>query len=91
MAPLEPWEKVYINLGRNFQNPGEIDQHMEKLTCTECHSGSSEFPNNMEKAHAGFIPDPSEIDANGNNACIDCHEQAVNNFKNSLHQMRPLA
>jgi len=85
VAPLEPWQKVYINLG-NFQTPGELDQHMEDLACTECHGGSSEYPNNMEEAHKGYIADPSEIDASGNNACKDCHEETVNKFKNSLHQ-----
>jgi len=85
VAPLEPWQKVYINLG-NYQTPGDLDQHMEDLACTDCHGGSSEFPNNMEESHNGYITDPSEIDANSNNACKDCHEGTVNKFKNSLHQ-----
>ena len=83
MAPLEPWEKVWIKLSV-YQNTD--DEHMKNMNCTDCHGGSSEYPNNMTEAHKGFITDPSEMDANGNNACKDCHEETVNKYKNSLHQ-----
>jgi hypothetical protein len=83
VAPLEPWEKVWIKLSV-YQSTD--DTHLKDMNCTDCHGGSSEYPNNMEEAHKGFITDPSEMDANGNNACKECHEETVNKYKNSLHQ-----
>jgi len=83
VAPLEPWEKVYIKL--NVYQTTD-DPHLKEMKCTDCHGGSSEFPNNMEEAHKGYITDPSEMDANGSNACKECHEETVNKYKNSLHQ-----
>lgn len=85
MAPLEPWQKVFINVPQGM-NIGDLDYHLDEISCTDCHGGNSDYPNNMEEAHAGYIPDPSEINRDGSNACIDCHENTVTNYSNSLHQ-----
>jgi len=90
VAPLEPWEKVFINLGRR-DNVGEIDYHLAEFSCVDCHGGKSDQFNNMEKAHTGLIKDPSEyhlLDGE-NNSCggaSNCHNAIVSEYKNSLHQ-----
>lgn len=84
---MESWEKVFINLGRST-DVGQLDYHMDKLTCVSCHGGDNSKPNNMAEAHTGLIADPSEFDASGQNSCsaAGCHETTSENYKNSLHQ-----
>jgi len=83
VAPLEPWEKVLIKLSV-FESTD--DPHLKDMKCVDCHGGDSNYPNNMEMAHKGFVADPSEFDASGNNSCIECHSATTNSYKNSLHQ-----
>ncbi len=78
---------MYINLGRKTA-VGQLDYHMDKLNCVDCHGGDNSKPNNKEQAHTGLIKDPSEMDANGTNSCAQsgCHESISGSFKNSFHQ-----
>ena len=87
MAPLEPWQKVYINLGRN-KSVADLDVHLRNLTCVDCHGGDNTQPNDKEAAHKNFNPDPSALDAQGKNVCANsgCHEDVVGSYKNSMHQ-----
>ena len=84
---MEPWQKVYINLGRKT-DVAQLDYHMANMSCVSCHGGDKTKPNNMEEAHTGLIKDPSAYDASGKNSCsaAGCHESTSENFKNSLHQ-----
>jgi len=83
---LEPWEKVYIKL-RAGQDVADIDSHLGRTACVDCHNGNNKEPNNKEKAHEGLIVDPSEY-VDGTNSCgkAGCHESKVGDYKNSLHQ-----
>jgi len=84
---LEPWQKVFINLGNNTE-VAQLDYHLDNLTCVDCHSGDNSKPNNMAEAHTGLIADPSEYNTSGQNSCsaAGCHETTSEHYKNSLHQ-----
>ena len=84
---MEPWEKVYIDLGRR-NDVSELDYHLETLSCSDCHSGDDSKPNDMEEAHKGLIADPSKYSVDGTNSCSQsgCHEELAGKYKNSLHQ-----
>lgn len=67
---------------------GQIDYHLDELSCTDCHNGDSNILNNMMEAHTGLIADPSRYNENGTNACSQsgCHEDIAGQYKNNLHQ-----
>ena len=74
MAPLEPWEKVLVNI-ETF--PQTVHGH---VACTDCHQGvqSSE----KEAAHNGLVARPSE---GSPNACTNCHTDVSEVYAASLH------
>ena len=51
MAPLEPWEKVLVDVEAYAE-----DEH-SKLACTNCHGG--EPAPDKETAHTDIVRDPS--------------------------------
>lgn len=74
MAPLEPWEKVFVN-AETFP----MTDHGE-IGCVECHGG--EDLADKDEAHANMVARPSEGDAP---ACADCHEEQVALSGQNLH------
>lgn len=74
MAPLEPWEKVLVNVEEFSQTVhGEIP-------CADCHRGAQ--AETKQDAHAGLIARPSE---DYKAACGECHGDVTANFRGSLH------
>ena len=73
MAPLEPWEKVFVDADAF----GE-DKH-SSLACTDCHSGEDTL--DKEAAHQDMVSDPSA----GGGQCTACHSDVTNTFNTSLH------
>ncbi len=75
MAPLEPWEKVFIT----------EDEYLAtshgNIACIYCHQGQ-QSPD-MEIAHKDMIVDPSA--AGEENACTTCHADQTEHFEKSLH------
>jgi hypothetical protein len=84
VKPLQPWQKVYIDLGGK-ESPAQIDLHFARSSCSDCHKGDASHSNNKDKAHTGLIRDPSD---QPNNVCgtSGCHEATADQFKNSMHQ-----
>ncbi len=74
MAPLEPWEKVFVN-AETFP----MTDHGE-IGCVECHGGEDVAEKDV--AHEGVVARPSEGDAP---ACADCHEDQVALTGQNLH------
>ncbi len=74
MAPLEPWEKVFVN-SADFSATRHGD-----IQCTFCHGGVQS--SDMDVAHTGMIADPS---AGPNNVCATCHKDQSEQFDQSLH------
>lgn len=74
MAPLEPWEKVFVNR-QSFSATRHGD-----IQCTFCHGGTQS--SDMETAHTGMIADPS---IGPNNVCTTCHKDQAKHFDQSLH------
>lgn len=75
MAPLEPWEKVFITKDEYLATAhGQI-------ACVYCHGGQQS--DDMETAHKGMISDPSE--AGEGNSCETCHGDQAEHFDKSLH------
>ncbi|MBE2220621.1 MAG: hypothetical protein IAF02_03725 [Anaerolineae bacterium] len=75
MAPLEPWEKAFVNVV-DFANE---DSHGD-LTCRDCHDGSA--GDTKEEAHEGMISRPSEGEAK---TCTTCHKEQGNAHAGNLH------
>ena len=73
MAPLEPWEKVLVDL-EAFNE----DKH-SSLSCTDCHGGDETL--DKEAAHTEMVSDPSE----DGGQCIMCHSDVTDSFETSLH------
>ena len=97
MAPLEPWEKVYIKLTGDKTSFRDIDPIHGFVGCAQCHGGKelvasdeldSTFTDTLllqslkAEAHEGMVKDPS-IDAESN--CGSCHADIVERNKNSMH------
>ncbi len=74
MAPLEPWEKVFVNAE---QFPQTVHGH---IACVDCHNGVQSA--DKETAHEGLVARPSEGDPN---ACSECHLDVAEVFPESLH------
>ena len=90
MAPLEPWEKVYIPLG-NQTSFADIEPN-HAIGCVACHNGSEPVvvdsvtimnaEEAMALAHEGRIDDPS---AEESNKCSLCHEATASSSEHSMH------
>jgi len=76
VAPLEPWEKVYVN-------PEFLDTVHGSINCTDCHGGT-QSPD-METAHTGVVFDPAVESAA---LCGSCHQEETAGFDSSLHAAR---
>ncbi len=74
MAPLEPWEKAWVD-GDAF-----LQTDHGKLTCIECHAGANTA--DKDAAHTGLIASPS---AQPEEFCGECHADQVASYSNSLH------
>jgi len=66
VAPLEPYEKVYVD--SDFLDEDE-DVHGQ-ISCEECHGGNPDA-DTMEEAHEGVKRDPTYPDAT--KSCGECH------------------
>ncbi len=73
MAPLEPWEKVFVS--EEF-----LTSVHGTASCTSCHGGNAVA--DMEQAHEGLIADPA---VDGKEACGSCHAEEVEKYGTSLH------
>lgn len=74
MAPMEPWERVWIDAD-TYQH----DVHAY-ISCIDCHGGQA--VDDMELAHQNFIADPA---ADSINTCGSCHPNIAPHAANSLH------
>ena len=75
MAPLEPWEKVFVKAD---EFPATVHGH---LPCIDCHRGVQNV-DDKEAAHEGLVARPSEGDPN---TCSECHVDVASVYKNALH------
>ena len=73
MAPLEPWEKVFVT------REAFLATSHGQMACTYCHGGQ-QSPD-METAHAGLVADPSSK----GETCATCHGDQSKHFEKSLH------
>ena len=82
MPPLEAWEKVAMSLDALFDLWGTGEQYSAhgRLSCVDCHGGTN--VDDMETAHEGIVPDPSEGESS---VCSQCHYQHVPLQTASLH------
>ena len=74
MAPLEPWEKVIVDLDAFAETTHG------KQACTDCHDGVQS--SNKDIAHEGLTTSPS---ANPDKYCGGCHEEQTATFPFALH------
>ncbi len=74
MAPLEPWEKVLIDLEK-FPDSAHV-----LIGCTDCHGGVHSVE--KEEAHQGLVANPSE---DPEAVCGRCHPNVVASAKDNLH------
>ena len=79
MAPLEPYEKIYVD-------PSFINTTHGEIACETCHGGNPREPN-WQIAHQGIVKDPTFPDADS--ACGECHEEIVATAKNSAALVAP--
>ncbi|MEA2102536.1 MAG: multiheme c-type cytochrome, partial [Thermodesulfobacteriota bacterium] len=76
MAPLEPYERVYVNL--DFI---EEDVHGE-ISCEVCHKGNP-GAEDAKEAHKGIITDPTYPDPS--KTCGQCHADITSKNSTNLH------
>ncbi|MBK9747727.1 MAG: hypothetical protein IPO91_13215 [Chloroflexi bacterium] len=74
MAPMEPWQRVWIDAETYTQ-----DIH-SYINCTDCHQGQA--VDDMEAAHEGMIASPG---AEAATTCGNCHTDVTPDSLNSLH------
>ncbi len=74
MAPLEPWEKVFVN-AELF-----IETVHGQINCIDCHDGVQSIE--KEVAHEGLVAYPS---ANPQETCGECHPDVIKIYPDSLH------
>lgn len=74
MAPLEPWEKVFVDVEK-FSATIHGQQ-----TCISCHNGSASA--DMETAHTDMIAMPSQ---DSQKSCGTCHQKETAAYQVSLH------
>jgi len=72
VAPLEPWERVWIDAEKYSQDVHSL------INCTDCHGGQA--VDDMS-AHEGMVDEP----AANPEACGDCHTDVTPAHLNSLH------
>jgi hypothetical protein len=75
VAPLEPWEKVFV------KGPEFLDTVHGHLDCIDCHRGNP-FTADKELAHQDLISRPS---TQPEAFCGDCHQNVVSVQTQSLH------
>lgn len=75
MAPLEPYEKLFVD--SDF-----LESEHGGVSCETCHGGNPE-DSNWKTAHEGIVKDPTYPDAT--ESCGECHEDIVEKNKTSLH------
>jgi hypothetical protein len=73
VAPLEPWEKVLVDLVAFSE-----DKH-SSMSCTGCHGGADTL--DKESAHSDMVSDPSADEG----TCVTCHADVTEPFAASLH------
>ena len=73
MAPMEPWQRVWIDAKTYSQ-----DVH-SMIACTECHGGTA--VDDFELAHEGMVDRP----ASNPETCGSCHTNLKEPVMNSLH------
>lgn len=74
MAPLEPWEKVIVDLEKfSATSHG-------KQTCIDCHGGEQSA--DKDAAHVGLVASPSQ---DSQTLCGECHAEITSAYPNSLH------
>jgi hypothetical protein len=73
VAPMEPWQRVWIDAEQYAQ-----DIH-SRINCTSCHQGTAVA--DMDSAHQGMNPNPAEDPE----TCGTCHPDVVPANANSLH------
>lgn len=73
MAPLEPWEKVYIT-------EDYFDSIHAQASCVDCHGGVQVA--DKAAAHEGLITDPA---ADAEKVCGTCHGDQTATYANALH------
>ena len=74
MAPLEPWEKVFVSAEKFLPTVhGQIP-------CTDCHGGKQSSDKN--EAHTDIVARPSNGEAK---ACANCHTDISGVYSTSLH------
>lgn len=78
---MEGWEKVHIDLGSKG-SVAELDPHLERQSCTDCHGGDPAEADDPEAAHEGLVTDPSAIE---HGACAECHEPIHGTYGGSMH------
>lgn len=74
MAPVEPWERVWIDTETYAEDVHSL------VNCTSCHLGQS--VDDMEQAHEGMYEDPT---ADAMATCGSCHPGITEASMNSLH------
>lgn len=75
MAPLEPYEKIYVSTAF-------LDTEHGRLGCETCHGGNPQDPN-WQTAHEGIVKDPTFPDPA--NACGQCHDEIAATAAQNLH------
>lgn len=74
MAPLEPWEKVFVSEEYTKTLHGF-------LRCTYCHGGVQEAAD-KEAAHKDMVANPLAV---SDASCSECHEDVSNTYATALH------
>ena len=74
MAPLEPWQRVWID-AETYPN----DLH-SAINCTDCHGGQA--VNDMDAAHTDMVRSPAD---DAQRTCGSCHPDVTEPSMGSLH------
>ncbi len=74
MAPVEPWERVWIDAETYSEDIHSL------INCTSCHLGQS--VDDMEAAHEGMVSSPTDDPIA---TCGQCHPAITEASVNSLH------
>lgn len=97
MVPLEPWQKVYIELTGSQTRFRDVDPVHGLVSCAGCHGGNnivSALSSSTEDkqaakalAHEGMIKDPSADPDPATNKCAVCHAAITQRNQHSMHTM----
>ncbi len=80
MPPVEAWQKVFVDA----QKFVESDPHAKAVNCIQCHGGAA-GTDDMVKAHAGVVSDPTASKDSAEKLCGACHKEIVTAQVQSLH------